>query len=36
MSERIAELRAWAQGRARFASTMDTVESAVPRRKLEL
>jgi SpoVK/Ycf46/Vps4 family AAA+-type ATPase len=36
MSERISELRAWAQGRARLASTPDSAASAAPRRKLEI
>ncbi len=36
MSERIAELRAWAQGRARPASGSDAASAPPPRRKLEL
>lgn len=36
MSERIAELRAWAQGRARPASQGDGPAASGPRRKLEL
>lgn len=35
MSERITDLRAWAEGRARFASR-DVAVSQVPRRKLEI
>jgi AAA+ superfamily predicted ATPase len=36
MSERIDELRAWAQGRARPASNPDATSTIAPRRKLEL
>lgn len=35
MSERISALRAWAEGRARFASTPTTAQAAPTRRKLE-
>ena len=35
MSENVAKLRAWAEGRARFASTRDSLASHEPRRKLE-
>jgi SpoVK/Ycf46/Vps4 family AAA+-type ATPase len=36
MSERITALRAWAEGRARFASSGDETPSPVPKRKLEI
>jgi len=36
MSERISELREWAHGRARFASTADVSVNTAPRRKLEM
>jgi ATP-dependent 26S proteasome regulatory subunit len=36
MSERISGLRAWAEGRARFASRVDTVAAPAHRRKLEV
>ncbi len=35
MSENVAKLRAWAEGRARFASARDKETSHEPRRKLE-
>ncbi|MFO0829442.1 MAG: AAA family ATPase [Phycisphaerales bacterium] len=35
MSERIGELRSWAQGRARPASSNDSVAAVAPRRKIE-
>jgi AAA+ superfamily predicted ATPase len=35
MSEKVAALRAWAEGRARFASARDSQVSHEPRRKLE-
>ncbi|MFO0872451.1 MAG: AAA family ATPase [Phycisphaerales bacterium] len=36
MSERIASLRAWADGRARFATRAEESQAAAPRRKLEV
>lgn len=36
MSERVGELRSWAEGRARFASTVDPAAAPTFRRKLEV
>ncbi len=36
MSERVAGIRAWAEGRARFASRPDTQLTPQPKRKLEV
>jgi SpoVK/Ycf46/Vps4 family AAA+-type ATPase len=36
MSERISQLRSWAQGRARFASANDSAAPPAPKRKLEI
>jgi hypothetical protein len=36
MSERISGLRAWAEGRARFASRGERSTAAAPKRKLEV
>jgi SpoVK/Ycf46/Vps4 family AAA+-type ATPase len=36
MSERISNLRAWAEGRARFASTSGETAAPAPKRKLEM
>lgn len=36
MSERVADLRGWAEGRARFASRTDLPLAAAPKRKLEV
>ncbi|HVO77123.1 MAG TPA: AAA family ATPase [Candidatus Bathyarchaeia archaeon] len=36
MSERVSDLRAWAEGRARFASKPDGALVAAPKRKLEV
>jgi hypothetical protein len=36
MSERVSGLRAWADGRARFASSPDAESVTVPKRKLEV
>ena len=36
MSERISQLRSWAEGRARFASAIDARTAAAPKRKLEI
>lgn len=36
MSERVAGIRTWAEGRARFASKPDALQSLQPKRKLEV
>lgn len=36
MSERVSDIRAWAEGRARFASKPDCSQAQVPKRKLEV
>lgn len=36
MSERVSDLRSWAEGRARFASRASTASAATPKRKLEV
>src|SRR5262245_26505374 len=36
MNERISAIRAWAEGRARFASRTDGAVAAAPKRKLEV
>jgi AAA+ superfamily predicted ATPase len=36
MSERVSDLRSWAEGRARFASQPDAAKAALPKRKIEV